>query len=152
MQSKQESVTEEVKEEESLTRFGWNGKMERGREREREKTRRGKRVRKAEVLAMPYPTLLLYFSSTISNIDSRPKRHNRLASPPPLPSPCSVPDVRYKRRCLLFKFSTFGDFEQKSKFQHRLYFSLSLSIKVLVLSPKQSSVARVSIKIYASSG
>lgn len=40
MQSKQESVTEEVKEEESLTRFGWNGKMEREREREREDERR----------------------------------------------------------------------------------------------------------------
>lgn len=38
MQGEQESVT---KEEESLTRFGWNGKME----REREKTRGGKRKR-----------------------------------------------------------------------------------------------------------
>lgn len=66
MQSKQESVTKEVKEEESLTRFGWNGKMEREREREREKTRGGKRKRKrkAEVLAIPYPTLLLYFRQT----------------------------------------------------------------------------------------
>lgn len=47
MQSKQESVTKEVKEEESLTRFGWNGKIERGREREREKTRGGKRKRES---------------------------------------------------------------------------------------------------------
>lgn len=142
MQSKQESVTKEVKEEESLTRFGWNGKIERERERERRREE-GRGRGKAEVLAILYPILLLYFSSNISNIDSRPKRHNRLASPLPLPSPCSVPDVRYKRRCLLFEFSTFGDFEQKSKFQHRLYFSLSLSlaIKVLVLSPKQSSIA-----------
>lgn len=65
MQSKQESVTKEVKEEESLTRFGWNRKIEMERERRREEGRgRGK----AEVLAMPYPTLLLYFSSNISNI------------------------------------------------------------------------------------
>lgn len=45
MQSKQESVT---KEEESLTRFGWNGKMEREREnderREEEEESRGKEV------------------------------------------------------------------------------------------------------------
>lgn len=45
MQSKQESVT---KEEESLTRFGWNGKMEREREnderREEERRGRGKEV------------------------------------------------------------------------------------------------------------
>lgn len=40
MQSKQESVTKEVKEEESLTRFGWNRKMEREREREGEDERR----------------------------------------------------------------------------------------------------------------
>lgn len=37
MQSKQESVTKGVKEEESLTRFGWSGKMEREREREDER-------------------------------------------------------------------------------------------------------------------
>lgn len=65
MQSKQESVTKEVKEEESLTRFGWNRKIEREREREREDEKR-KRKRKAEVLAILYPTLLLYFSSNIS--------------------------------------------------------------------------------------
>lgn len=70
MQSKQESVTKEVKEEESLTRFGWNRKMEREREREKRRGGKRKRKRKAEVLAMPYPTLLLYFSSNISNIDS----------------------------------------------------------------------------------
>lgn len=126
MQSKQESVTKEVKEEESLTRFGWNRKIERERGSEREKTRGGKRKRKAEVLAILYPPLLLYFSSNISNIDSRPKKAQQTSFP--LPSPCSVPDVRYKRRCLLFEFSTFGDFEQKSKFQHRLYFSLSISL------------------------
>lgn len=111
-------------------------------EGEREKTRGGKRKRKAEVLAMPYPTLLLYFSSNISNIDSRPKRqHNRLAFP--LPFPLLVPfqmcgtngDV-----CFL-NFRPSATLNKNQNF-NIAYTSLSLfEIKVLVLSPKQSSIA-----------
>lgn len=44
------------------------------REREREDERREEEEESREVLAILYPTLLLYFSSNISNIDSRPKK------------------------------------------------------------------------------
>lgn len=61
-------------------RLEWEDREE---ERERERRREEGRGRgKAEVLAMPYPTLLLYFSSNISNIDSRPKKAQQTSFPP----------------------------------------------------------------------
>lgn len=127
MQSKQESVTKEVKEEENLTRFGWNGKMERERGREREDERREEKEEKQRFSQSCIQLFSYIFRQTSLKKKFLTKKAQQTSFPP------SPSLSLFRSRCavqtamLLFEFSTFGDFEQKSKFQHRLYFSLSLS-------------------------
>lgn len=100
MQSKQESVT---KEEESLTRFGWNGKIEREREnderREEEEESRGK-----EVSVLVVGVLDVFFFGFSENESKRDSNRDMSMLIPMFFLTRFVAVIKKQLRCLLLRF------------------------------------------------
>lgn len=129
MQSKQESVT---KEEESLTRFGWNGKMEREREnderREEEEESRGK-----EVFVLVVGVLDVLFFGFAEN-ESKERFKSGYVHTDVFFLTRFVTVIKQELRCLATTYGLYIYSFSQSRIQLFSYISLDIAIKIPLLA------------------